>query len=292
MPADIFRISGETEDLYQEWREKKLSRRPEQISEFIKEIKNPGRLTEPEKESLLESVRNCGFAVYFSGSGKAVSKNDLLNLGLSFGLKTLDSNHFADDEGFSAITVSSGKRKGEYIPYTDKAIHWHTDGYYNTKEHQVRSLLLHCETQAAEGGENRLADYELIYIKIRDRNPEYIKALQDPEAFTIPAHTDADGKILREEISVPVFETDADGSLYMRFTQRTRNIHWKENTVLKEALHYLNSLLESETDIWKLRLEPGMGLICNNVLHDRSAFRDDPSLPGRLMYRLRYYERI
>jgi hypothetical protein len=34
-----------------------------------------------------------------------------------------------------------------------------------------------------------------------------------------------------------------------------------------------------------------MGLLCNNVLHDRSAFSDDPSRP-RLLYRARYLDRI
>jgi hypothetical protein len=41
----------------------------------------------------------------------------------------------------------------------------------------------------------------------------------------------------------------------------------------------------------RLRLESGMGLICNNVLHARSAFRDDPARP-RLLFRARYYDRI
>jgi hypothetical protein len=34
-----------------------------------------------------------------------------------------------------------------------------------------------------------------------------------------------------------------------------------------------------------------MGVICNNVLHARSAFRDDPARP-RLLYRARYYDRV
>jgi hypothetical protein len=42
-------------------------------------------------------------------------------------------------------------------------------------------------------------------------------------------------------------------------------------------------------------LQPGWGLICNNVLHSRSRFSDgvepDPA-QGRLLYRARYYDRI
>jgi hypothetical protein len=34
-----------------------------------------------------------------------------------------------------------------------------------------------------------------------------------------------------------------------------------------------------------------MGLVANNVLHDRSAFVDDPAHP-RLLYRARYLDRV
>ena len=34
-----------------------------------------------------------------------------------------------------------------------------------------------------------------------------------------------------------------------------------------------------------------MGILCNNVLHDRSGFTDDPARP-RLILRARYHERI
>jgi len=34
-----------------------------------------------------------------------------------------------------------------------------------------------------------------------------------------------------------------------------------------------------------------MGLVCNNVLHDRSGFTETPD-KRRLLYRARYYERV
>jgi len=34
-----------------------------------------------------------------------------------------------------------------------------------------------------------------------------------------------------------------------------------------------------------------LGLLCNNVLHDRTAFTDDPDKP-RLLYRARYLDRL
>ena len=38
-------------------------------------------------------------------------------------------------------------------------------------------------------------------------------------------------------------------------------------------------------------LEPGMGIVCNNVLHRRDGFVDDPSR-SRLLYRARYLDRV
>jgi hypothetical protein len=38
-------------------------------------------------------------------------------------------------------------------------------------------------------------------------------------------------------------------------------------------------------------MQPGMGIVCNNVLHERSGFVDDPLRP-RLLYRARYYDRV
>ena len=43
--------------------------------------------------------------------------------------------------------------------------------------------------------------------------------------------------------------------------------------------------------IFRLKLEPGMGLVCNNVLHDRTGFDDDPEQP-RLLYRARFLDRV
>jgi hypothetical protein len=55
---------------------------------------------------------------------------------------------------------------------------------------------------------------------------------------------------------------------------------------------FLERLLNDDNpDVLRLRLEAGMGLVANNVLHDRSAFVDDPAHP-RLLYRARYLDRV
>jgi alpha-ketoglutarate-dependent taurine dioxygenase len=78
----------------------------------------------------------------------------------------------------------------------------------------------------------------------------------------------------------------------MRYTARTRSIRWKKTPMVEAAVAFLEQLLNSDSPyIFRGRLEPGMGLICNNVLHDRTGFSDDGQR-HRLLYRARYYDRI
>ena len=63
-------------------------------------------------------------------------------------------------------------------------MNWHTDGYYNALEQPVKSFILHCYQQAPVGGENQLLDPEIAYLRLRERNPEFVRALMHPEAMT------------------------------------------------------------------------------------------------------------
>jgi hypothetical protein len=38
-------------------------------------------------------------------------------------------------------------------------------------------------------------------------------------------------------------------------------------------------------------MRPGMGLLCANVLHNRSGYSEDPEYP-RLLYRARYHDEL
>jgi hypothetical protein len=80
----------------------------------------------------------------------------------------------------------------------------------------------------------------------------------------------------------------------MRYSARTRNIRWRDDAATRAAVEFLADLWENGSDLaYHHRLMPGQGIICNNVLHSRAAFRDDPaSGRTRLMYRARYYDRI
>ncbi len=275
---------------YARWRDAKLADSPRSVDDLVVEVHDPRALSSLERAALAERIRRCNMAIYASTKREADTDIPRL-LAAQFGLRQLDANWLAGEDGVSEIRVFEGGTRQHYIPYTDRPIKWHTDGYYNPPERQIRGMVLHCVCAAASGGENRLMDHEIAYLLLRDEDPRYIEALLQEDAMTIPERVDeTDG--VRAAQSGPVFSLDSGGRLHMRYTARTRSIVWKQDAATLAAVAALERLLASDTaHIFKARLEPGMGLLCNNVLHDRAGFSDDAALP-RLLYRARFLDRI
>ena len=203
----------------------------------------------------------------------------------------LDNNYCADSDRLTSISNTPHEGQHEYIPYSTKRLSWHTDGYYNTPEKQINSMLLHCAKPAKEGGESLLMDHELAYILLRDKNPAYIEGLMQADAMTIPANI-LNGETIRKAQTGPVLSVNKNGQLHMRYSARKRNIEWKQSSPILEAVEFLDELLSSNSPhIIKYTLQAGEGLICRNVLHRRTSFVDyDDSEKKRLLYRGRYYD--
>jgi len=277
---------------YSVWRRRKLGRVPLGADRLVVEVDDPRRLRAAERDALMTRCRRANMAVYATHVRDCEDKGIPRALGAQLGLCRLDHNWLADDDAITSLTVSGAGPRAEFIPYTDRPIHWHTDGYYNPPGDQVHGLILHCVEPAAAGGENRVLDHELAYMLLRDRNPAYVRALMAPDAMTIPARVGG-GQVVRPARTGPVFAITAAGDLHMRYTARGRNVVWKDDPVVLEAVGALQRLLADACPyVMTLRLERGMGLVCNNVLHDRAGFRDDPAAPKRLLYRARYYDRV
>jgi hypothetical protein len=279
------------EAAYLAWRAEKLAHFPATLAELVVEVRDPRSLSGAERQALLERCRRANMAIYASPTGGKPDKEIPRQLGLQLGLRDLDPNLLADDDGISPLAVAQHGTRGEFIPYTNRGIKWHTDGYYNPRERTVRAVLLHCVERAESGGENELLDHEIAYIQLRDRDPQHLRALMAPDAMTVPARVE-DGRIERAAQSGPVFSIDAGGYLHMRYTARAVSIEWKKDGATQAALAALEDILAGASP-WVLRgrLEPGMGLISNNVLHTRTLFTDSPQR-RRLIYRARYYQRV
>ena len=276
---------------YQAWREAKLRDYPQRIEDLVVRVADPKALTAAEHAALLERCRKTNMAIY-AGPDLGEDKDIPRLMGRQFGLERLDANLMSDEDDITTLTVAdNGEKKGEFIPYTDRPIRWHTDGYYNRPDRQILGMMLHCAAPAAEGGANALLDHEILYLLLRDENPEHIRALMQEDAMSIPPRMDDNG-IARPEETGPVFSTLPGGQLHMRYTARTRSISWKQDAATQDAVAAIEKFLGQDLP-WKFqhKLEAGMGLLCNNVLHDRTGFVDSPE-HKRIMYRARYYDRI
>ncbi len=275
---------------YQRWRDRKLADQPTGLGDLVVEIKDPLSLREAERQAILKRCRKTNMALYIS---RAPGSRDVpLALGRQLGLQCLDHNWLADDDGLTSLTIAKSGERTNFIPFSDRPIKWHTDGYYNSPEQQIRGLLLHCEQRAALGGENALMDHEIAYILLRDENPDHIRTLMRDDAMTIPARMDG-AYVAREDRTGPVFSVDhSTGNLHMRYTVRTHHVQWKDDPGTHAAVGCLTRILEGDSPyIYRGLLEPGMGLLSNNVLHDRAGFQDNQA-NRRLLYRARYYDRI
>ena len=279
---------------YQHWRQAKLRQQPQRAEDLMIDVADPRRLSAAERSAILQRCHSANMAIYRSPITMADKELPRL-LGLQLGLSRLDSNWLADEDGISQITVGpaeGGNTGAAYIPYTNRAIQWHTDGYYHPQERRIQAMTLHCVSAAPEGGENALMDHEMVYIALRDRHPAWVRALMADDAMTIPARLGEAG-VARAAQAGPVFSLDAgSGTLHMRYTARTRSVQWKADSCTQEAVAFLQELLGSDLPYrFNLRLQPGMGLVSHNVLHNRSPFVDDARQP-RLLYRARYLERM
>ena len=258
------------------WRADKLDNYPRRAEDIM--------VSMDDREAIMGLCARANMAIYVASG--AVSRQTVLSFCRGLGLVRLDCPTAAGEDGVSEIRVVD---KDRYIPYSNRPLSWHSDGYYNDREHQVRGVLLHCLRAARRGGESALLDPEIAYIRLRDEDPAMIEALMRPDALTIPENPE----INRPAVSGPVFSV-IGGRLHMRYTARKRHAIWRDDPITAKARDFLSALLNGGDPLTiRHRLAAGQGLISNNVLHDRSGFEDhDAPDRRRLLYRARFLDRI
>ena len=279
---------------YQHWRDHKLTALGQHPSPSPVSVDDPMNPQASELQALQTACAHHNFALFRFNVVPTEPEQALIALGRKLGLTRLDRNLCAEDSGLSALTVDSSGAGKRYIPYTDRPLSWHTDGYYNDLERQVRAWLLYCAQDAADGGDNALLDHDIAYIRLRDHDPDLAAALMHADAFIVPANED-EGVELRGERTGPVFSWMPEyDRLHMRYSARQRHVRWKTDDAVQAAAAFLLRLFtDGDNHILRYRLAPGEGMISNNVLHRRTAFTDDPDKGRkRLVYRARYFDRV
>jgi len=282
-----FILENQTE--YMNWRNTKLSLYPKDIGSlsipFDLENIDANKISQ-----LKKIIKNYNFAIYDFSS--QLSDERLQEFCAQLNLVGSVSNLLADKNGMSSITDNSSlvqkKSNIEYIPYTNKTLNWHTDGYYHPLNSTVKSFLLHCNEPAQDGGENLLLDHEILYIFLRDYNPDYIDVLMQENIMEIPKNKNS--KYSSSSVG-PVFYIDRENFLNMRFTSRQQNIIWRKDDMIKKIKNYISSfILDDNKYIFKLLLKKNQGYLANNILHKRESYLDGKN--KRLLKRLRFSERI
>jgi len=273
---------------YQQWRKVGLDNYPASADELRVEIGGLLDLSDAEKAEILTSCRRSNMAIY-SCRDNFSDRAAVKSFAAGFGLTRLDHHLCVNDDGVSELTSTSEGIRGGYVPYSNRSLSWHTDGYYNRESEQIHAVVLHCACTAQAGGENALLDVDIAYILLRDMDPRFITAFEHPQCMTIPANIGAEGEI-RPEARGPVFSYGEQ--IHMRFSARKKNIQWRDDTVTREARQALAEILADENGpVLRYRMKAGEGLISNNALHNRTSF-EDGSRQKRLLYRARFFDRI
>ena len=263
------------------WAEEKEKNIPENIDGIFVNIHDINNVKTSEITKIKETINKYNSCIY-SSKIALKSNTDLLKFVELVGMRTYDCNNIESSK-ITTITPLENK-KINYIPYTDKSLNWHTDGYYDKKS--IFSWLLHCVNPATQGGENYLLDHELALREYVFSNDD-IDDLMAGDALTIPESKDTS----RSEISTYVFSfKNQYKKLHMRFSMRKDNIGTSPKASL--AVTKLKKIIENDCAKYSLtyKLQKNEGIITNNILHGRKAFKDD--MVKRRLLRIRSYERL
>ena len=270
---------------YKLWADKKLERFSNKIDDLIVEINNPSSLTKPEK-TYMSNIINQHNIVFFQIDKEATDLKAAIKIMRSqIGLGNYEIDSKSDDDGLTEIKIhSKHQSNAEYIPYTNKKLNWHTDGYYNNNENLILSWILFCRTQSESGGMNKYMDHEIAYILFNEAYNN-ISDLMLHNTYTIPENTHTQ----RKAVDSPIFSF-INGKLHMKFTMREKNILWNDKSQ-KAASNLKNIVNNSDEYHITHKFTEGQGVITNNVIHMRTPFTNLEK-KNRLLYRLRSKKRM
>jgi hypothetical protein len=274
-------LSAKSEDFI-EWSAKKDLNIPSNINDLKVSISDINHVSKTEISQIKQKLTKFNCCIYASGTDLD-DDSKIMRFAQSLGMRTFDS-HNIDDSAISTISANKDENNMRYIPYTNKGLNWHTDGYYDSKP--IFSWLLHCIEPALSGGENFLLDHELA---IREYILKYddIIYLTNNETFSIP--TDEVAK--REITSNYVCDMNNEyKKLHMNFSMRKENIIVNKDS--ESAMSKLIKIIKEDCKKYHLtyKLSKSEGIVSNNILHGRNAFKDGQVM--RKILRIRSHERL
>ena len=278
-------ILTNTAEDYKRWKDNKLGTFTKNLDELTVQITSPNAISKPEKSMVISLLENHNIVFFHIDRVKQTDKSTIKNFASQIGLSNYELDSQSDEDGLTEIKdIKTTEKLSEYVPYTTKELNWHTDGYYTDQKNSVLSWLLFCKTSAESGGINKYLDHEIAYILFNNKSKR-LEDLMLNDTCCIPENSITN----RKEVFNPVFMFK-NKRLHMKFSMRKKNIIWNKNSL--QAIDVLKSIIKdsSEYHITK-KLDTGMGVITNNVIHMRTAFTNSRN-KNRLLYRLRSKKRV
>ena len=278
-------ILTNTAEDYKRWKDNKLATFTKNLDELTVQITSPNAISKPEKSMVISLLENHNIVFFHIDRIKQTNKSTIKNFASQIGLSNYELDSQSDEDGLTEIKdIKTTEKLSEYVPYTTKELNWHTDGYYTDQKNSVLSWLLFCKTSAESGGINKYLDHEIAYILFNNISKRLEDLMLD-DACCIPENSITN----RKEVFNPVFMFK-NKKLHMKFSMRKKNIIWNNNSL--KAIDVLKSIIKdsSQYHITK-KLDAGMGVITNNVIHMRTAFTNSKN-KNRLLYRLRSKKRV
>jgi len=253
---------------------------------------NPGQPQTTAHDSLVSlcaSVKQEGYALYQCLPSPDDVRTRLTQLHHCLGLRKNDTGVVTGEDDLSLLEDLSGTARGRFIPYTSRAMNWHTDGYYNDPMQCVRCFSLHCVQPAEHGGTLTLMDNELLLIALYDEEPQLVVELAQADAMLLPANTDEQGHS-RPDRQVPVISMHEDATLATRFTTRVQYITWRSADTQRAAERAVELVNANPQWHATVRLTTDQGVITRNILHRRESFEDSDGSSHRQMLRGRFLQ--
>lgn len=275
-----------SDDDYLKWRDEKLAAYPGNVGDLVVELGDMTAIQPAERTKILETVERANMCVFTAGAAE-LDMASLLALGRQLGITRTDKStrHPKSDE------LTDSGILNHAIPFSTRHCNWHTDATYYGSDNPIEALFLLCKRPALEGGSNKVLDHEMLYIHLRDKSPDALDVLMNRDCFNYrnPATGEVDA-----QRGGKVFWTNADGHLCHRFSFRKTDMAWSDESDVAAARDVLESLISNESaHVIEGRLESGMGLISNNVLHTRERLVDsDDAAKKRLLFRARFHDRV
>ena len=278
-------ILSNTTENYKRWKEKKLESFTKNLDDLTVQINSPNAISKHEKFRVINLLTNHNIVFFHIDKIVNTDKLSIKNFADQIGLGNYELDSQSDNDGLTEIKDIQDKDKlSEYVPYTNKELNWHTDGYYTDQNNSVLAWMLFCKVAAENGGTNKYLDHEIAYILFNDKSDK-LKDLMKHDVCCIPTNILTN----RKEVYNPVFMF-RDEKLQMKFTMREKNIIWNKKSV--QAINILKSIIMESSDYHIIKkLEPGTGVVTNNVIHMRTAFTNSKN-KNRLLYRLRSKKRV